>query len=78
MPSHDSFFKRLLRAFFPDLVWLVLPETARQLDFRHSTFLDKELPDPGSARATLPSAWPAAMRRHIFRNPSLSPGPWLR
>jgi hypothetical protein len=43
MPSHDSFFKRLLRAFFPDLVRLVLPEMARQLDFRHMTFLAKEL-----------------------------------
>lgn len=43
MPIHDSFFKRLLRAFFPDLLRLVLPGTARQLDFRHLTFLDKEL-----------------------------------
>lgn len=43
MPVHDSFFKRLLRAFLPDLLRIVLPETARQLDFRHLTFLDKEL-----------------------------------
>jgi hypothetical protein len=43
MPSHDSFFKRLFRAFFPDLLRLVLPATARRLDFRHLTFLDKEL-----------------------------------
>jgi hypothetical protein len=50
MPSHDSFFKRLLRAFFPDLLRLVLPETARQLDFRHLTFLDKELLTGAGAR----------------------------
>jgi hypothetical protein len=43
MPRHDSFFKRLLRTFFPDLLRLVLPGMVRQLDVQRAVFLDKEL-----------------------------------
>src|SRR5262245_15684582 len=43
MPSHDSFFKRLLRAFFPDLLRLAVPDIAGQLDLPGAVFLDKEL-----------------------------------
>jgi hypothetical protein len=43
MPRHDSFFKRLLRAFFPDLLRLALPGTIGQLDVQRAVFLEKEL-----------------------------------
>lgn len=40
---HDSLFKRLLRAFFRDLLQLALPDLAGQLDLQSRVFLDKEL-----------------------------------
>jgi hypothetical protein len=40
---HDSLFKRLLRAFFRDLLQLALPGMAGQLDVDGAIFLDKEL-----------------------------------
>jgi Domain of unknown function (DUF4351) len=40
---HDSLFKRLLRAFFPDLLQLALPAMAGHLDVLGAVFLDKEL-----------------------------------
>lgn len=40
---HDSLFKRLLRAFFPDLLRLALPGMAGHLDVPGAIFLDKEL-----------------------------------
>lgn len=40
---HDFFFKRLLRAFFPDLLRLALPGMAGHLDIAGAVFLDKEL-----------------------------------
>jgi hypothetical protein len=40
---HDSLFKRLLRAFFPDLLQLALPGMAGQFDIQGAVFLDKEL-----------------------------------
>ena len=42
MPRHDSIFKALLRRFFADLLWLVVPDLAGQLDLAHPQFLDKE------------------------------------
>jgi hypothetical protein len=42
MPRHDSIFKALLRSFFADLLWLVVPDLAGHLDLRRSVFLDKE------------------------------------
>ncbi len=41
MPRHDSIFKALLRSFFADLLWLVVPDLAGLLDLR-PLFLDKE------------------------------------
>jgi len=40
---HDFLFKRLLRAFFPDLLRLALPGMAGHLDIHGAVFLDKEL-----------------------------------
>jgi hypothetical protein len=42
MPRHDTIFKALLRTFFADLLWLVVPDLAGHLDLRHPVFLDKE------------------------------------
>jgi hypothetical protein len=42
MPRHDSIFKALLRSFFADLLWLVVPDLAGHLDLRQPVFLDKE------------------------------------
>src|SRR5215212_3905354 len=40
---HDSLFKRLLRAFFPDLLQLALPGMVGHLGVPGTVFLDKEL-----------------------------------
>jgi hypothetical protein len=42
-PDHDRLFKTLLRAFFPDLLRLVVPGIARRLEPARASFLDKEL-----------------------------------
>ncbi len=42
MPRHDSIFKALLRSFFADLLWIVVPDLAERLDLRWPVFLDKE------------------------------------
>ncbi len=42
MPRHDSIFKALLRSFFADLLWIVVPDLAGRLDLRRPVFLDKE------------------------------------
>jgi hypothetical protein len=42
MPKHDSIFKALVRSFFADLLWLVVPDLAERLDLRRPVFLDKE------------------------------------
>ena len=40
---HDRIFKGLLRAFLPDLLRLVVPQAAEQLDRSCPVFVDKEL-----------------------------------
>lgn len=40
---HDPLFKTLLRAFFPEFLYLVSPEVAAKLHLRRAAFLDKEL-----------------------------------
>ena len=42
MPSHDQLSKSLIKLFFPELLRLVIPESAPRLRSRESTFLDKE------------------------------------
>ncbi len=42
MPKHDSIFKALLRSFFAELLRLVVPDLAGQLDLERPVFLDKE------------------------------------
>ena len=42
-PDHDRLFKTLLRAFFGDLLRLVVPAIAARLDIARRAFLDKEL-----------------------------------
>lgn len=42
-PDHDQMFKTLLRAFFGDLLFLVVPGIAERLDATRASFLDKEL-----------------------------------
>lgn len=42
-PRHDRLFKRLLRAFLPDLLRLVVPDLAAGLRGEIPVFLDKEL-----------------------------------
>jgi hypothetical protein len=53
MPRHDSIFKALLRTFFADLLWLVVPDLAGRLDLRHPVFLDKEFFTAGGRRREL-------------------------
>jgi hypothetical protein len=53
MPRHDSIFKALLRSFFADLLWLVVPNLARSLDLAHPVFLDKEFFTAGGRRREL-------------------------
>jgi hypothetical protein len=47
-PDHDRLFKTLLRAFFGDLLRLVVPGIAGRLDAARASFLDKELLTDGS------------------------------
>jgi predicted transposase YdaD len=50
-PDHDQLFKKLLRAFFGDLLFLVVPGIADRLDTGRASFLDKELlADAGKGR----------------------------
>jgi hypothetical protein len=42
-PDHDRLFKTLLRAFFGDLLRLMVPAIAARLDMARAAFLDKEL-----------------------------------
>ena len=50
MAPHAPLFKRLLRAFFADLLRLVAPEMATRLDLSAPMFLDKEFNPPGGDR----------------------------
>jgi hypothetical protein len=50
MGRHDSIFKRLLREFFSDLLWLAVPELAGRLDLTRPVLLDKELFTAGGRR----------------------------
>lgn len=50
MPPHDRLFKRLLRAFLPDLLRLVAPGVAERLRLGQIIFLDKELLAEGGRR----------------------------
>lgn len=50
MPRHDSIFKLLLRHFFADLLWLVVPNLAVRLDLSRAEFLDKEFFTVGGRR----------------------------
>jgi hypothetical protein len=53
MPRHDSIFKALLRSFFADLLWIVVPDQAARLDLRQPVFLDKEFFTAGGRRREL-------------------------
>jgi len=53
MPRHDSIFKALLRSFFADLLWLVVPDLAGRLDLGRPEFLDKEFFTVGGRRREL-------------------------
>jgi len=52
-PSHDRLCKRLLRAFFPDLLRLATPAVAKRLRLGKVTFLDKELVEVDRREADL-------------------------